>query len=312
MTAAPPVPPWLDTTEFPYQNHYLEVDGNTVHYVDEGRGPVLLLLHGNPTWSFLYRHMIAELSGTFRCIALDYPGFGLSTARDGYGFRPVEHSAIVEAFVEALGLTDIRLMVQDWGGPIGLGFAGRHPGLIHSLIIGNTWAWPAQDVTHIAMFSRIAGNPVSRWLIKRFNLFVRLLMPFGVSRSLTAAEKAAYRGPFPTPRSRVPTALFPHEILASRTYLTEVQAGLSALAGKPALIVWGDADTGFRASERQRFEAAFAHHRTVILSGAKHFIQEERPHQICTEIVSFEQRTRGGQYPADADTSSRGIVHDDG
>lgn len=298
MTAPPPIPNWLDTALFPFQNHYLDVDGNTVHYVDEGHGPVLLLLHGNPTWSFLYRHMIPELSNHFRCIALDYPGFGLSVARNGYSFRPGEHSAVVEKFVNALGLRDIRMMVQDWGGPIGLGFAGRRPDLIHSLIIGNTWAWPAQNIPHIATFSRIAGNPLSRLLIKRFNAFVVWLMPSGVNRKLTTAEKAAYRGPFPTAKSRAPTAIFPHEILASRDFLTEVEDRLTALADKPALILWGDADNAFKTGERQRFEAAFANHRTIILHGAKHFIQENSPKQICTEIVAFERQPpiRGNQH----------------
>jgi haloalkane dehalogenase len=289
MTTTPPTPNWLVTELFPFQNHYLDIDGNTVHYIDEGQGPVLLLLHGNPTWSFLYRHMIPELSSHFRCIALDYPGFGLSTARDGYNFRPSEHSAVVEEFANVMGLKDIRVMVQDWGGPIGLGFAGRRPDLIHSLIIGNTWAWPAQTIRHIATFSRIAGNPLSRLLITRLNAFVVWLMPSGINRRLSTAEKAAYRGPFPTPKSRAPTAIFPHEILASRDYLARVSEGLSALADKPVLIVWGDADTAFKDSERQRFEAAFPNHRTVILPGAKHYIQENSPEQICTEIVAFER-----------------------
>jgi haloalkane dehalogenase len=290
MTTNPSIPTWLATGLFPFQSHYLDIDGNTVHYIDEGQGPVLLLLHGNPTWSFLYRHMIAELSSHFRCVALDYPGFGLSTARDGYSFRPSEHSAVVERFADALRLKDIRMMVQDWGGPIGLGFAGRCPDLIHSLIIGNTWAWPAQNVPHLATFSWIAGNPLSRFLITRFNAFVVWLMPSGVNRKLTTAEKAAYRGPFPTPVSRAPTAIFPHEILASRDYLARVLDGLSALADKPVLIVWGDADPAFKTSERQRFETAFPNHRTIILRGAKHYIQENSPEQICTEIVAFERQ----------------------
>ncbi len=291
MTVTPPSPAWLDTTLFPFASHFLEIDGHTVHYVDEGNGPVLLLLHGNPTWAFLYRHMIAELSPHFRCIAVDYPGFGLSTARAGYSFTPRDQSQVIEAFAAALGLRDIRLMVQDWGGPIGLGFAGRRPELIHSLIVGNTWAWPAQNVAHIANFSRVAGSRLAGWLIRRFNAFVTVLLPAGINRTLTPAEKAAYRGPFPTPQSRVPTAVFPHEILASRAFLHDVEVGLSALADKPALIVWGDADVAFTDGERRRFEAAFRRHRTRILPGAKHFIQENSPREICTAILEFERDT---------------------
>ena len=88
-------PPWLNRTIFPYQSRSIEIDGNTVHYVDEGHGPVLLLLHGNPSYSFLYRHIIRILCPHYRCVALDYPGFGLSNARPGYSFKPGEQSGIV-------------------------------------------------------------------------------------------------------------------------------------------------------------------------------------------------------------------------
>ena len=288
MNATPALPDWLDTTIYPFDNRYLRVDDHLVHYIDEGSGPVLLLLHGNPSWSFAYRNIITELSGQFRCIALDYPGFGLSTAGTGYTFTPQEHSKVVERFITELGLTDVRMMVHDWGGPIGLGVAGRRPERFHSLIIGNTWAWPAQGTRHIAMFSRVAGNRLSRWLIRRFNAFVVWLLPAGVNRPLTPAEKAAYRRPFPTPESRQPVAAFPREILASHHFLAKVEEGLAGLTDKPVLLVWGSADIGFRESERLRFEATFPRHHTRILIGAKHLIQECDPHAISQAIRDFE------------------------
>ena len=97
-------PDWFDEDLFPFESHTVEIDGSVVHYVDEGEGVPLLMLHGNPTWSFLYRKLISGLSGTFRCIALDYPGFGLSTAPAGYTHTAAEHSAVVEGFVDQLGL----------------------------------------------------------------------------------------------------------------------------------------------------------------------------------------------------------------
>jgi haloalkane dehalogenase len=108
-------PDWFDEDLFPFESHSLEIDGSVVHYVDEGESVPLLMLHGNPTWSFLYRKLISGLSGTFRCIALDYPGFGLSTAPRGYTYTAAEHSAVVEGFVDQLGLDDIVLVVQDLG-----------------------------------------------------------------------------------------------------------------------------------------------------------------------------------------------------
>lgn len=115
------------------------------------RGDTLLLLHGNPSWSFLYRKVIPALRDSFRCIALDYPGYGMSGVPDGYGFTPAEHSAVLGRFVDQLALSDLTIMVQDWGGPIGLGLAGRRPDLVRALIIGNTFAWPLNgnpDASH--------------------------------------------------------------------------------------------------------------------------------------------------------------------
>jgi len=281
-------PPWLDRTIYPFTSRSVTVDGNTIHYVDEGRGPVLLLLHGNAAYSFLYREIISALSPRFRCIALDYPGFGLSSARPDYGFTPKEHSAVVEKFVAALKLSDIRLLVADWGGPIGLGFAGRRPDLIHSLIIGNSWAWVPDKSSALAKFSRIAGSPFGNFLIRRFNIFVRLMNPLGTKRKLTKAEKAAYRGPFPNWRSRGPMAIFPKEILRSHEYLSDVEAGLSRLREKPVLILWGDKDTGFTETERRRFERLLPSSTTRILVGAHHFIQEDAPEQMSKEILRFE------------------------
>ncbi len=280
-------PQWLDERLYPFQSRFVEIEGNRIHYVDEGRGPTLLLLHGNPTWSFLYRHIITRLSRQFRCVAVDYPGFGLSLARPGYSFKPREHSTVLEQFVLALDLSEIGLMVQDWGGPVGLGFAGRHPDRIRALLICNTWAWPAQGTKHLEWFSKIVGGPIGRFLILNFNAFVNLILPSGVSRRLSSEEMRAYRGPFPTRASRLPTAIFPREILHSREYLAEVESNLSRLSHKPTLILWGDRDTAFREAQRERFELLFPNHRTRILKGAKHFVQEEASDQICEELIAF-------------------------
>ena len=276
-------PSWLDRTLFPFTSRFVDVGRHKVHYIDEGSGPILLMLHGNPTWSFLYRHLVRRLSPHFRCVALDYPGFGLSTAAPGYGYTPREHSDVVEGFVDALDLTELRIMMQDWGGPIGLGFAGRRPERVHSLVIGNSFAWPATP--GMKSFSYVVGNKLSRYLITQRNLLARWLIPAGTNRKLTEAELAAYMGPFPTAASRLPTWIFARQIRESAGYLAEVEAGLTGLRDKPALIVWGDADGAFRPADRDRFAGLFPRHRIVDLSGAKHFIQENAPEEIASAIL---------------------------
>jgi haloalkane dehalogenase len=123
-------PAWVPGDLYPFDDHWAEIDGHLVHYLDEGTGPPLLLLNGNPSWSFGWREVITSLRRSFRCIAPDYPGFGLSREAPGYDFRPRSHSTVVEALVDRLGLTDMVVFGYAWGGPIGLGMAGRRPELI--------------------------------------------------------------------------------------------------------------------------------------------------------------------------------------
>jgi haloalkane dehalogenase len=277
-------PPWVPKDLYPFEPHYLELDGARVHYVDEGSGQPLLLLHGNPTWSFLYRDLIKGLSDRYRCIAPDHPGFGLSDAPTGYGYTPAEHANVLERFVEHLDLTDTTMMVQDWGGPIGFAVATRHPERFSAFVIGNTWAWPKSD-PGTQVFSRVLGGPIGGYLILRRNFFVEKIIPGNVKRrKLSDAVMDAYRGPFPTPESRRPMHVFPREILGSRPFLAEIERGLPALANRPALLVWPTKDVAFREPERRRWEQIFPGHRTVVLDGAGHYIQEDSPEEIIAAI----------------------------
>src|SRR5215831_4091649 len=115
-----PRPFEVDPDEYPFADHWLAYKDGRIHYIDEGQGPVVLLLHGNPTWSYLYRNIIKELRGECRLVAPDYPGFGMSTAPSGYTFTPQEHAEAIEEFVHHLDLKDLILVIQVWGGPIGL------------------------------------------------------------------------------------------------------------------------------------------------------------------------------------------------
>jgi haloalkane dehalogenase len=279
---------WVDPSLYPFTHHWIEIDGNLVHYVDEGAGPALLLLHGNPTWSFVYRDLIRGLRDSYRCIALDYPGFGLSQPHREYRATPEDHAAVVEHLVQALGLRDITLMVHDWGGPIGLGVAGRHPELFRAFIIGDTFAWPVDGEAILQLFSRIMGGPLGWFLIRYFNAFVNLLIPLGVRRrKLPRIVLDHYRRPFQGSRdARLPTWILPRAIRHSRPYLIQVAALLPRLKDKPALIVWGERDPAFRTRERRCFEAIFPMHRTVILQGAGHYIQEDAAEEIITAIRS--------------------------
>jgi haloalkane dehalogenase len=282
-------PAWVPDDLYPFQSRYADVAGARVHYLDEGSGPPLLLLHGNPTWSFLYRDIVAGLRDRYRCIAVDYPGFGLSSAAPGYGFTPGEHADVLDALVVKLDLTGVTMMVQDWGGPIGFAVATRRSERFAAFVIGNTWAWPKSD-PGTQLFSRLLGGPIGRRLILNRNVFVERIVPGGVRRrALPDTVMNAYRGPFPTPGSRRPIAVMPQQILAGRPFLAQIEGRLDRLRDRSALIVWPTKDVAFGERERRRWEQVFPDHRTVLLHGAGHYIQEDAPEEIVAAIRDWRR-----------------------
>jgi haloalkane dehalogenase len=272
---------------FPVLHRFLEVDGFNIHYADEGAGETLLLLHGNPSWSFLYRKIIVALRSDFRCVALDFPGYGMSDAPAGYGFTPKEHSMLLERFVDRLGLKDLTLMVQDWGGPIGLGFAGRRPGLVRRLVIGNTFAWPLNGARRVEFFSWVMGGPIGRSLTRMFNFVPWFFFSRGLARKASPEVLAMYFAPWRKKERRIAAFVAPRQLIAAAPYLREVEANLPKLASLPALIVWGTKDFAFRDAERHRFEKTFPAHKTVLFPHASHFLQEDAGEEIAELIRQF-------------------------
>ena len=184
---------------FPFESRWLESSVGRVHYVDEGRGQPILMFHGNPTWSFLYRRVITALCDQFRCVAVDYPGFGLSDRPTGYGYTPAEHAAVVGELVRALDLRELIVLSHDWGGPIGLSVAVADPTRIAGLVLGGTWFWPPNR--RFRMFSRVMSSwPLQRAILSR-NLFVERFIRRYDARALTRGDRALPRG---TAHSRRP------------------------------------------------------------------------------------------------------------
>jgi haloalkane dehalogenase len=291
MTTARPVgerAAWVDNELFPFQSRFLQLDGNVVHYVDEGSGPILLMLHGNPVWSFVYREVIAALRGQFRCIALDFPGFGLSTAAPGYRYLARDHAQLLVSFLDRLDLSQLTLVGHNWGGPFGLYAAEQRPGTFERLILTNTWAWPLNGDPSSEVFSRGMGNPLGRALIKRFDLLGRFFIPSAHKRrTLTEAEMAHYREAMPTPRSRHSAAVLPGELVGARDFFTDLADQLGTLATLPTLILWADEDPIFTAKHRERCEATFPNHTTTVLHGVGHFLQSDAPTEFSEAIANW-------------------------
>ena len=275
--------------------------GARVHYVDEGEGETLLFLHGNPSWSFQWRDLIHGLRGSYRCIALDYPGFGLSTAPAGFGFTPREESRVVEEFVDRLGLRDVTLVMQDWGGPIGLGLAGRRPDLVRRVILGSTWAWRTSVSEPRGKFSFIVGGPIGEFVQMNFNGFASMGVRNGIVRTLPADVADVYLRPFLPLDRRGVAAFYPGQITAATDYLAEVEGGLPRLSDKKALIFWALQDLGFPRDDLTRFEATFPNHKTIEFPNANHFFFEDEADAMIAEIRAFMSADELGRATAPRD-----------
>jgi len=261
---------------------------NEVHYVDVGAGPTLLMLHGNPTSSLVWEQVIDRLAPSFRCIAPDYPGFGRSVAGDGYGFSPQEHAEVVAQLIEHLDLRDVTLVMQDWGGPIGIAAAARDPSRVTGLVIANTWAWPLNGIPKFEVMSRLMGGPLGRFAIKRFNLFVNATLPMGHRlRKLTAAEMDQYRSAFPTPEARLPTAVFARALTTHREFLADCEASIARFSDLAALIVWADRDIAFGPKQLEHWQYLLPNSTTVPIPGAGHFLQSDAPDAVAEAIYGW-------------------------
>jgi len=283
------VPNWIDRQEYPFEPQHFQVDAGRLHYIDEGSGSPVVMVHGNPTWSFVYRKLIKQLRREYRCVAMDHLGFGLSDTPRGWSYLPEDHASNLAALIDGLGLKDVTLVVQDWGGPIGLSYAVARPENVARIVILNTWAWPVNRNPYYIAFSSVMGGPVGRLLIRRHNFFAKVMMPlwFGNKRKLTEKAHEHYLRALAAPEDRDGCIALPKQILTSSRWLAQIWMDVSLLHEKPVLIVWGMKDIAFRKKELERWEQTFPDAQSIHLKGVGHFVQEEAPEELGAAISSF-------------------------
>ena len=261
-----------------------------MHYVDEGSGEPIVFVHGNPAWSFEFRHLIRGLRSEFRCVAPDHVGFGLSSRSDRREHHhPAVHAEAFAALLDELDLRDVTLFLTDWGGPIGLDFARRHPDRVKRLVLANTWCWPVNRDPHFWFFSRMMASPLGQYLIKRRNFFVNAVMPKAVGNreALTPAVLEHYRRAQPSRAERAANAALPGYIVGATDWLGEIWDDRPAFRGKPALVLWGLKDVAFRAKELDRWRSELAHCEVHEFPDCGHFLAEEAPERILPLLWEF-------------------------
>lgn len=283
---------WVDRHEYPFKSNWAELSDGRMHYVDEGSGPPAVFVHGTPTWSFEYRHVIRAASDSSRCIAADHLGFGLSDRPRQASYTPEAHSARLREFVDGLGLDRFALVVHDYGGPIGLPLALE--GRVTRLVILNSWMWPFDDHKEMSKRARLVSGALGRWMYRKLNASLRLLMPsaYADRSRLTKSIHRQYLEPFRNPDDRV-LVLWPlaRALLASSAFYGKLCSQIDTLRAIPTSIIWGLKDSAFRPDQLERWRKELPDAAVLALENAGHWPHEEAPAEVAEVIAAFLLRT---------------------
>lgn len=233
------LPVWFNPDLFPFSSRFIDIEGNQIHYIDEGSGPVLLFLHANPAWAYQYRNIIAGLTDHFRCIALDYPGFGLSQQAPQYRLTLSGKSRLVERFIQALNLTDITLVAHDASVAIGMGVVVRKPEWFRALALANGFAWSMrQEDPSIHRFIKVMASAPIRALIVNFNFLTRYFSRSVGGGKLNKAEQMMYLDPTRERECRKLQHDWFRSIADSEDFLTDLRARLDDLTKQSLVVVF--------------------------------------------------------------------------
>jgi haloalkane dehalogenase len=279
-------PEWLDRNEYPFDSHYFQLPVGKMHYLDKGKGDPIVMVHGNPGWSFEFRKIIKELSKTNRCIAPDHIGFGLSDKPLGWDYLPRSQAENFERLMDSLNLTNISLVVNDWGGPIGLSYAIKHPERIKKLVILNTWLWSVKSDLYYQAFSGMMGGLLGRFLIRHFNFFGRVVvwMAVGDKSQLPPAVHRHYYQHLEKSTDRKGCYTFPKQIIGSSDWLDSLWQQREKINRIPTTFVWGMKDIAFREKELNYWVSNWNNPEVVRLSEAGHYPQEEAPEAVIKAL----------------------------
>jgi haloalkane dehalogenase len=282
---------------YPFTGHFLDRPGGRLHYLDEGAGEPILMLHGNPTWSFYYRNLVLALRGSYRCIVPDHIGCGHSDkppeSRCDYSLKSRVDD--LEALMSHLPLREkLTLVLHDWGGMIGMAYAARHPNRIGRIIASNTGAFPLPPSKRLPWSLRIGRNTrFGAWLILKRNAFCRAAARWCVTRQPLAPEvRAMYLQPYDTPDHRIAVLKFVQTIpLKSTDPGYDIVAGVAEALPKfrdtPTLLLWGLRDFVFDRHFLTGWQRHFPHAKTHTWPDCGHYLLEDAGEEAIMRVREF-------------------------
>jgi pimeloyl-ACP methyl ester carboxylesterase len=277
---------------YPFTSHFHDLNGLKLHYIDEGKGPVIVMIHGNPTWSFYYRNLIHKLKKNYRVVAIDHIGCGLSDKPQKYDYTLSQHIDNVLSVIGALNIDRFSLVLHDWGGAIGMGVAGRSPDKVDKIVVMNTAAFRSSRIPFRIRLCRIPL--LGEVLVRLFNGFAWPATFMAVRNTMNDKVKNGYLAPYNSWKNRIATHRFVLDIPLSEDHpsyhtLVEVEAGLDEIKklGVPLLIVWGGKDFCFNDSFYNEWKERFPDAESTYYADAGHYVLEDKKDEVNERIATF-------------------------
>ena len=275
---------------YPFESHFLTTAGGRYHFLDEGAGEPLLMVHGNPTWSFYWRNLVHAFQDRFRMVVPDHMGCGLSDKPQRYPYHLQQHIENLVALIEHLQLDRITLLAHDWGGAIGLGAALARSDRFQRLVLFNTGAFPPPFVPFRI---RICRTPLlGTFAVRGLNLFARGALTMAVEKPLTDQVASGLLAPYDSWRNRIAIDSFVRDIPFTKRHrtwetLTSIESGLASLAGHKQLLIWGMRDWCFRPECLERIRTHWPDAEVHRIAHAGHYVLEDAAAEIVTVLEPF-------------------------
>jgi cis-3-alkyl-4-acyloxetan-2-one decarboxylase len=274
---------------YPFRSHFLQLGKYNLNYVDEGQGQPILMLHGNPTWSFYYRNLISTFKSNYRTVVPDHMGCGLSDKPQDYNYNLETHIHNTYQLIRFLDLKKIILIVHDWGGAIGFGLVTRYPELFDKIVILNTAAYPSPHIPQ--RINLLRQGKFGEWLTRKFNLFAWPATFMTTTKKLPKFIKAGYLLPYDSWDNRVAVARFVQDIPMDNTHptystLNEILNKLPTLQ-HPKLILWGGKDFCFNHHFFEKWVSLYPDADAHWFANAGHYVLEDALDEVSLKILNF-------------------------
>ncbi|MBT4790875.1 MAG: alpha/beta fold hydrolase [Halobacteriovoraceae bacterium] len=279
----------VSKVEYPFGHNFYELNNTKMHYVDEGQGDVVVMVHGNPTWSFYYRNLIKHLSKSFRVIAIDHIGCGLSDKPIDYNYTLEQRINDLTGLLFSLKLSKYSMVVHDWGGAIGFGHAVEHTQNIDKMIILNTAAFLSQEIPF--SISLCKNKFFGPFIVKYLNAFCYPATFLSTEKKLSKVVKKAYLAPYSKPKLRQAISEFVQDIPLDKNHgsydlLKQIESKLTDLSGKK-LILWGGKDFCFNDHFFKKWQEIYPEAQYKYYEGAGHYILEDEKEDTLFLIEKF-------------------------